>query len=87
MRKIAALGMTALLGGGLVAGAAPAHAQDIECGTITDPFCAAAARLVQDVEEELGYVPQYIQHAIDTAEGVYNTADRTIRCVVFGDCS
>lgn len=88
MRKIASLGATFLIGGALVTGAAPAQAQPIiECGTLIDPVCAAAARQLQNIEDELGRVPEYIQHAYDTAYALYNTADRTVRCVVFGQCT
>lgn len=90
MRKITSLGAALLIGGGLVAGAAPAGAQPIpvfECGTLIEPACAAASRQLQNVYEELGHVPGYVQHAYDTAYALYNTADRTVRCVVFGECS
>ncbi len=87
MRKIAALGTALLIGGGLVAGAAPAQAQDIECGTLTDPVCAAVFRQLQNIEEELGHVPGYIQHAYNTVYALYDTADRTVRCVVFQQCT
>lgn len=88
MRKLYALGTALLIGGGLVAGAgaAPAQAQDIECGTLIEPVCAAAVRQLQNIEEELGHVPEYVQHAYDTAYALYNTADRTVRCVVFQQC-
>ena len=87
MRKIAVLGTALLIGGGLVGGAAPARAQDIECGTLIMPVCAAAVRQLQNIEEELGHVPEYIQHVYDTAYALYDTADRTVRCVVFQQCT
>lgn len=78
MRKLYALGTALLIGGGLVAGAAPARAQ-IQCGPLISPICATVIRQVQHAEEELG-------HAVDTAYEYYDTVDRTVRCVVFEEC-
>lgn len=80
MRKIAALGTALLIGGGLVAGAAPARAQELNCTIIDpDPVCPFVNRQIAHVNEELGY-------ALDEAFVWYDWADRTIRCVVFDQC-
>jgi hypothetical protein len=85
MRKLYALGMALLIGGGLVAGAAPAQAQPnpwewISCGQLIEPVCEAAARQLQHAQEEIG-------HAYNAVYEYYDYADRTVRCVVFGQCS
>lgn len=84
MRKLYALGTALLIGGGLVAGAAPAQAQPnpwemISCGPLIDPICATVGRQLQHAEEE-------ISHAYGTAYTYYETVDRTVRCVVFNEC-
>jgi hypothetical protein len=75
------------MGGGLVAGAAPAQAQPIACGPLISPVCSLVARQVQHVEDELGRVPGYITFVEETVYVVYDFADRTVRCTVFGECS
>lgn len=81
MRKLGALGMTLVIGGGLVAGAAPAQAQDptIACGQLIRPICEAAARQVQHAIDE-------VNHAYNSAYVYYEYADATVRCVVFKEC-
>lgn len=73
-----------LIGGGLVAGAAPAQAQPIDpgmisCGTLIAPICSAAGRQVQHALEEVG-------HAYNAAYTYYEYVDGTVRCVVFQQC-
>jgi hypothetical protein len=87
MRRIAALGTALLIGGGLVAGATPAQAQPIACGPLIAPVCSLAARQLQNVEDELSRVPGYITYVEDTVYIVYDFADRTVRCTVFGQCT
>ena len=81
MRKLSALAMSLMIGGGLVAAAAPAHAQDptIACGQLIAPICEAAGRQIQHVIEEVG-------HTYDAAYTYYEYTDATIRCVVFKEC-
>ena len=79
MRKLSALGMALMIGGGLVAGAAPAGAQELQCGGLVGPICSAVGRQVQHVVDEVG-------HAYNTAYVYYEWTDATIRCVVFKEC-
>ena len=83
MRKLSALGAALLIGGGLVAGAAPARAQELNCNFMEPPpnlVCDPVNRQLAHVNEELGY-------ALDTVYVFYDLADRTVRCRVFGDCA
>ena len=84
MRKLSALGMALMIGGGLVAGAVPAQAQELDCRATTDlfdpePVCALVNRQLAHVNEELG-------HALDMVYPLYDWTDRTVRCIVFGEC-
>lgn len=84
MRKLSALGMALMIGGGLVAGAVPARAQELDCRATTDlfdpePVCALVNRQIAHVNEELGY-------AMAEVYELYDWTDRTVRCVVFQQC-
>ena len=81
MRKLSALGVALMIGGGLVAGAAPARAQVLYCHSVMDPdpVCPFVNRQLAHVEQELDY-------ALDTVYPIYEWTDRTVRCVVFEQC-
>ena len=85
-KKLAALGMALMVGGGLVAGATPAAAQ-ATCSQPLYPVCSLVLRQVQHVLDEAERVPEYIAHVEQTAYTVYDWADGTVRCVVFQECS
>ena len=83
MRKLSALGMALMIGGGLVAGAVPARAQTLKC-PISDyfdpePICSLVNRQLAHVNEEVGY-------ALAEVYPIYEWTDRTVRCVVFEQC-
>lgn len=86
MRKLAALGTALLVGGGMVAGAAPAQAQ-VQCSVLIAPVCSLVFRQVEHVMEEVERVPGYVDYVEQTAYTVYDAADSTVRCVVFNECS
>ena len=86
MRKLAALGTALMVGGGIFAGASPAQAQPT-CTQILYPVCSLVIRQLQHVMDEVDRVPGYITYVEQTAYWVYDTADSTVRCVVFEECS